>query len=118
MSNRIKVINSEIQKVLSNIIMQEVKNPKITGIISVASVETTKDLEFAKVLVSIFTKDDKEDVLNEIKHSAGFIRKQLSQKLNLRKTPYLQFYLDTSAEHNDKIAQVISEIQKERESKK
>lgn len=111
MNKRIRIVNAEIQKAISKIIMEEIKNPKITGIISVTAVDTTSDLDYAKVYLSVFTKDNKEDVFNEIKHSAGFIRKKLSQEVDLRKTPYLTFILDESADYGAKIDKKIEEIQ-------
>ena len=68
MSDRILRINSEIQKAISEIILHEVKNPMVTGIISVTKVDTTQDLEIAKVYVSIFTTMDKMEVFNQINH--------------------------------------------------
>ena len=115
MSDRILRINSEIQKAISEIILHEVKNPMVTGIISVTKVDTTQDLEIAKVYVSIFTTMDKMEVFNQIKHSAGFIRGELSRRVALRKTPYLEFILDESAEYGQQIDKKINSINKERE---
>lgn len=114
MERRVRTINAEIQKAITTILLQEVKNPKITGIITVTAVDTTSDLEICKVYVSIFTTDNKIDVFNEIKHSAGFIRKELSQMVDLRKTPYLQFFLDESADYGEKIDKKLKEIEEER----
>ncbi len=109
MKNRILVINSEIQKAVSEIINYELQNPKVNGIISVLKVDTLSDLEYTKIYLRIFTPESKEDVFNAIKHSAGFIRRELSKKVDLRKVPYLQFYLDNSAEEISKIEKLISE---------
>lgn len=118
MGNRINIINAEIQRTLSEIIQYELSNPEVSGIITVTKVETTSDLEYSKVFISVFSAKDKDKVFNQIKHSAGFIRKTLSQKINLRKTPYLQFYLDNSQEYGQKIDQVINKINNDkRESK-
>ena len=112
---RILKINSEIEKAISEIITYELKNPAITGIISVTKVDTTNDLEYCKVYISIFTPNgDKEDVFNQIKHSAGFIRKELCNKVDLRKVPYLTFYLDDSFEYGNKIESKLDEIEKSR----
>lgn len=114
MNNRIKTINAELQKAITNIILRDVRNPKITGIISVTNVVTTSDLDIAKVYVSVFTKDNKIDVFNEIKHSAGYIRKELANNIDLRKIPYLEFLLDESADYGAKIDKKIEEIRKGR----
>ena len=112
---RILKINSEIEKAISEILTYEMKNPGITGIISVTKVDTTPDLEYCKVYVSIFTPGgDKEEVFNQIKHSAGFIRRELCKKVQLRKVPFLTFYLDDSYTYGEKIEDKIEEIQKSR----
>ncbi len=116
MGNRILVINSEIQKAISEIINYELKNPNINGIISVLKVNTTPDLDFCKVYVSIFNATDKIEVFNQIKHSAGFIRKELTNKINLRKIPYLEFILDESIDYSEKINSVVNKIQEERKA--
>lgn len=112
---RILKINSEIEKALSEIITYELKNPLITGIISVTKVDTTPDLDYCKVYVSIFTPGgDREEVFNQIKHSAGFIRKELCHKVDLRKVPYLTFYLDDSYAYSENIENKLEEIEKSR----
>lgn len=112
---RILKINSEIEKAISEILTYEMKNPAITGIISVTKADTTNDLEYCKVYVSIFTPNgDKEEVFNQIKHSAGFIRRELCKKVDLRKVPYLTFYLDESYSYGEKIEDKLEEIEKAR----
>ncbi len=112
---RILKINSEIEKAISEILTYEMKNPAITGIISVTKADTTNDLEYCKVYVSIFTPNgDKEEVFNQIKHSAGFIRRELCKKVDLRKVPYLTFYLDDSYSYGEKIEDKLEEIEKSR----
>ncbi|MGN0961895.1 MAG: 30S ribosome-binding factor RbfA, partial [Christensenellales bacterium] len=96
MSERILRVNSEIQKAISNIISNELKNPIIKGLITVTKVDTTADLEQSKVYISIFEEKNREDILNAIKHSAGFIRRELASMVDIRKVPYLTFLLDTS----------------------
>ena len=112
---RILKINSEIEKAVSEILTYEMKNPGITGIISVTKVDTTPDLEYCKIYVSIFTPGgDKEEVFNQIKHSAGFIRRELCKKVDLRKVPFLTFYLDDSYNYGETIDNKLEEIEKSR----
>lgn len=114
MSKRILRINSEIEKTINEILAYEIKNPKITGIITVTKCETTMDLDICKVYVSIFSPDDSQVIFDEIKHSAGFIRQELCRRMLLRKVPYLEFYMDNSQEYNDRIEKAIDQINKER----
>ncbi len=113
--NRMLIINSEIQKAVSEIITYDLRNPNITGIVTITKVETTSDLDNCKIYLSIFTSGDKQEVFHQIQHSAGYIRKQLTQKIDLRKTPFLTFLLDNSFEEHFKIEQLI---QKANEGKK
>lgn len=114
MSERILRVNSEIQKAISNIISNELKNPIIKGLITVTKVDTTSDLEQSKVYVSIFEEKDREDILNAIKHSAGFIRRELAHMIDIRKVPYLTFYLDDSYDYGQKIDATINKINESR----
>lgn len=114
MSERILRVNSEIQKAISNIISNELKNPMIKGLITVTKVDTTSDLEQSKVYISIFEEKDREDVLNAIKHSAGFIRRELAHMIDIRKVPYLTFYLDDSYDYGQKIDEAINKINESR----
>ena len=114
MSGRILKVNAELQKAISEVLTYEIKNPLITGIITVTRVETTQDLDFAKVYVSIFTKDNVQDVFNQILHSARFIRKEVAAKINLRKMPYLNFILDDGIDYTNKIEDMLEKIKEER----
>ena len=110
MSERILRVNSEIQKAISYIISNELKNPLIKGLITVTKVDTTTDLDQSKIYISIFDESTREEVFNQIKHSAGFIRRELARTVDLRKVPFLTFYLDTSYDYGQKIEETISKI--------
>ena len=114
MSERILRVNSEIQKAISNIIANELKNPNIKGLITVTKVDTTTDLDQSKIYISIFEEDTREDVFNAIKHSAGFIRRELARQVDLRKVPFLTFYLDNSYDYGQKIEETINRINQEK----
>lgn len=118
MNNKIKIVNAEIQKAISEIINYKLANPNINGIISVVNVDTTADYEYSKIYVSVFTPNgNKEDVFNQIKHSAGFIRRELASMVNMRQVPYLQFHLDNSLEQHDIIENLIAQTKTEKEEK-
>ena len=114
MSERILRVNSEIQKAISSIIATELKNPVIKGLITVTKVDTTNDLDQSKIYLSIFEEQTREDVFNAIKHSAGFIRRELARMVDLRKVPFLTFYLDDSYDYGQKIEEAINKINQER----
>jgi len=113
MSERILRVNSEIQKAISEII-SELKNPNIKGLITVTKVDTTADLDQSRIYISIFEEDGREDVFNAIKHSAGYIRRELARIIDLRKVPYLTFFLDDSFDYGKKIDEAINKINQDR----
>ncbi|MGN0788015.1 MAG: 30S ribosome-binding factor RbfA [Candidatus Onthoplasma sp.] len=109
-SVRIERINSELQKAISHIIDQEIRDPQIDAIISVCSVETTPDLSYARVYITSIGNTPKEEVLNRIKGAAGFIRGRVSKMVNLRITPRLEFIYDTSEEYSQNIENILKNI--------
>ena len=94
-SNRIGRINEEIQRELASLI-PGVKDPRVTGMISVTAVETTPDLRFAKVYVSMLDKSSAANVVKGLKSAAGYLRRELGAALQLRYTPELQWQEDDS----------------------
>ncbi len=119
-NNRIGRINEEYRKELSQIISYELKNPNITGLISVTKVKVTTDLKYAKVYISILNSKNQEETMQSLKKSAGFIRTELAKKVNLRNTPELIFEIDDSIEYGAKIDKILNEIipKEEKETKK
>ena len=108
-------INEEYKREISNLIQNEIKDPRLTAMISVTDVQVTKDLRYAKVYVSIFTKDDEEKKTNleALKRSSGFVRKEVGQKVNLRHTPEIIFELDDSINYGMHMDELIHKISKE-----
>ena len=103
-------INDEMQKELA-LILREIKDPRIKdAFISITAVEATGDLKFAKVYYSAML-GDKNEIAKGLKSSAGFIRRQLAMRLNLRMTPELLFYEDHSIEHGAKISKLLEGIE-------
>ena len=102
-SNRIGRINEEIQRELSNLI-RAVKDPRVKGMVSLTAVETTPDLRYAKVYVSVLDRSDVDQVIKGLKSAGGYLRRELGSALSLRYTPELIFERDDSI---DKGAQIM-----------
>ena len=103
-------INDEVQKELA-MILREVKDPRVSdAFISVTAVEVTPDLKYAKVYYSAM-QGDKKEVAKGLKSSAGYIRRQLAQRLNLRMTPELTFCEDHSIAHGAHISKLLNGIE-------
>ena len=103
-SNRMGRINEEIQRELAAL-LPTVKDPRVTGMISVTAVETTPDLKYAKVYISALDKSAEEQVLKGLKSASGWLRRELGRALGLRNTPELSFVRDDSI---DKGAHILS----------
>ena len=112
-NTRISRINDEILRELSQIIRTEVKDPRIGTMTSIIRVETTQDLKYCKVFVSVLGNDEEKDsVMKGLKNAGGFIRHLLAERLNLRYTPELTFKLDDSVEYAVRMSKLIDELSK------
>ena len=111
-------INSEVQREMSSIIREDLKDPRIHPMTSVMAVEVTPDLKFAKIFVSVLGNDEeKEKTMEGLKKSASLARHQLAKRMNLRNTPELTFVLDTSIEYGVTMSKKIDELKEKEESK-
>lgn len=111
MSTRINMVNEQIKRIISDIV-RGMKNPAFDNtLISVVSVETSGDFSFAKVYISVFGDDRKKSlVLDAVKNSSGFIRKELGRRISIHATPALAFFLDNSIEESAHINKLIQDI--------
>lgn len=106
-------INMEVQRELSKVISQEMKDPRIDPMTSVIAVEVTPDLKQAKVYVSVLGSDEKKQAtLEGLKSATPFIRKHLASTINLRNTPELKFYMDESIEYGVSMSKLIDDVNK------
>ena len=92
-------INEEMVRELSSAI-REVKDPRVANaLVSITAADVTADMKYAKVYFSCIGNVDKADVKKGLESAAGFLRKQIALKLNLRQTPELKFFPDDSIEY-------------------
>ncbi len=104
-------INGEVLKELSKIISYGIKDPRISPMTSVTSVNVTPDLKECKVYISVFGDEEaKKSTIEGLKSANGYIRKQLAAGINLRNTPELTFYLDESIEYAINMSKKIDEV--------
>lgn len=109
-NNKIARINDDIQRVISNI-LRNIKDPRINqGLISITRTETTSDLGFCKIYISVLGEVNEKEFMKGIKSASGFIRRELGNTLKLRHTPTLIFELDHSIEHGNHINSIISQL--------
>ena len=104
-------INEEVMRELSNIIRLEVKDPRISPVTSVVSVEVAPDLKTCKAYISVLGDDEAvKKTLEGLKSSAGFIRRELARRINLRNTPEITFVSDQSIAYAAKMSKLIDEV--------
>ena len=109
-NNRLARTNDDIQRVLSEL-LRNVKDPRVQqGMISVTRVETTGDLRYAKVWLSVYGLKDEKEFRRGLKSASGWLRKELASSMNLRYTPELIFELDHSIEYGAHINELISSL--------
>ena len=110
-TNKLNRTNDDIQYALSKLLRQ-IKDPRVQqgGLISITRVETTGDLRYSKIYVSVLGQLQEKDFLKGLKSAAPWLRRELGMALKLRYTPELVFELDKSIEHGAHINQIISDL--------
>lgn len=120
MKNHIKQerVNAEVQRALSQILREDVKDPRIPVMISVTRALVAPDLKTCKAYISILGDEKvKEDCRKALKSAAGFIRRELARQVNLRLTPEITFILDDSIEYGVDMTQKIEEVMRLQEER-
>ena len=106
-------INGEVQKELSTIIRNEIKDPRIHPMTSVMAVEVAPDLKTCKAYISVLgEKEAKEATIKGLNSAEGYIRRQLAKNLNLRNTPEIRFILDESIKYGVNMSKLIDDVTK------
>ena len=108
-SNRIGRINEEIQKELSELIRQ-LKDPRVQTMLSITRVETTPDLRYTKVYVSVLEESRSSEAIRGLKSAAGWLRRELGARLQLRCTPEPVFVLDDSLKYGAHMFDLLSRL--------
>ena len=104
-------INGEVRRELSNIILNEIKDPRICPMTSVVEVEVAPDLKTAKAYISVLgDAEAQKDTLAGLKSAEGYIRRALAKSVNLRNTPEIKFILDQSIEYGVHMTRLIDEV--------
>lgn len=104
-------INGEVQKELAEIIRGGIKDPRISPLTSVVSVEVAPDLKTCKAWISVYGDETIEkDTLAGLKSAEGYIRRELARRINLRNTPEIRFIVDQSIAYGVRMSRLIDEV--------
>lgn len=112
MSIKLERLASTFVEEISKIIKEEVKDPDI-GFVTITSCNISSDLSYAKVYCTCLNDKRRDEILKTLNKASGFIRKELCNKVQIRKMPEINFVYDNSIEYGNKIEQILEEIKKE-----
>ncbi len=117
-NKRIERLNSLLKEVISEVVMQEVRNPHIHRLITITHVDVSKDLHNAKVYFSVLgSSDERKNTLHGLQSAAGFIATVAAKKVVMRYFPTLIFKLDISSDKHLQIETLIEKLHGERETR-
>jgi ribosome-binding factor A len=113
MVERTARISEEIKKELSVMMREQIKDPRLPELVSILKVETTRDLRYAKVFVSVYGDESKKkDAADALKSASGFMRRELGKCIKLHYTPELIFVIDSTIENGIRMSKLIDETMK------
>jgi len=111
MTRRTERINNLIRQEISELLRQQVNDPRLASFISVTKVSTSADLRSAKVFVSSLGDEaNRSEILQGFTAASGFLRKQLAGRLTLRYIPQLSFHFDDSIQRGAKVLRLIEQV--------
>lgn len=104
-------INGEVQRALAEIIRGGIKDPRISSLTSVVSVEVSPDLKTCKAWISVLGDEEaQKSTLEGLKSASGYIKNQLAKEVNLRNTPEITFIMDQSIAYGVNMSKLIDEV--------
>lgn len=118
-NKRANRISEEVKKVVSELISNGLKDPRIGKMVTVTSVEVTRDLSYANIYISVLgDKAEKDEALKGLSSAKGFIRKEIGSRIDLRYVPEPIFHLDESIERGIYMSKLIKEVNEQDEMKR
>lgn len=114
---RLASIEKEILRVISVILLEDVKNPKVKGMVSLVKVKVTEDLKFADLYFTILSMEnvDKKIVLEGLNEIKGYFRKKVAEALSLRFIPEMRVKIDDSIEYAVRISKLLDDLKKKQD---
>ena len=110
MSRRMERVNVLLRQEVSWVLAEEVKDPRVSAVVSVTRVETSLDLGVSRVYVSVMGDGgDQQDTLKALRSAAGFVRRVLHKRIALRSVPEIHFLIDHSIERGAEVLKIIGD---------
>ncbi len=114
MNNRADRVRKTMMKEIGDILLKDIRDNRIKGLVSVTDIELASDYSFAKVYVSVLSPDeDKVIALEALKEKESQVRFEIGKRIRLRLTPKIEFHLDDSLERGSRVSALIDKISKE-----
>lgn len=113
MNNRPDRVRKTMMKEIGDILLKDIRDTRIKGLVSVTDIELASDYSFAKVFVSVLTDDEnKKLALEALREKEPHVRYEIGKRIRLRLTPKIEFHLDDSLERGSRISALIDKISK------
>jgi ribosome-binding factor A len=114
MAHRLERVNHLIRREISELLQRQVKDPRLSHLLSITEVTTSADLRHAKVFVScICNPEEKREILSTLEAASGFLHNELVRRIRLRRIPELNFIWDSSIEEGARIIELINQVSKD-----
>lgn len=111
---RVQRVAEQMRKDLADIIRHELRDPRISSMVSLTRVELSADMRYAKAFVSIYGDTQaKEATMTALHKATGLIRREVGQRLGLRYAPQINFKMDPSIEEGARILELINRTQED-----
>jgi len=115
-------LGEEIRKIISELLLREIKDPRLSGMVSITAVEVTADGSYATAYVSVLgltssseaSEEEKEEVLAAFRSAKGLIKREIGKQIKLRHVPEVLFKMDSSMEYGRHISKIIQDLGIER----
>ena len=113
-NHRHERVGEEIAHEINTMLAGELKDPRLEVSVVASEVRVQPDMKHARVFISVKgTNKEQSDAIKALEHAAGYIRRELVERLQLRRVPELHFTLDLSQEHLERIERLLKEMKKD-----
>lgn len=114
MSRRTERVNDLVRDELSELLLREINDPRLGGLISITRVEVSPDLGTARVFVSVMgDEEEQRQAMKALSTAGGFLHRELKKRLEMRKVPFLNFRLDTSIAEGAEVLSLLDKVHEE-----
>jgi ribosome-binding factor A len=116
-NHRHERVGEEIAHEVNAMLAGELKDPRLEGMVVATQVRVQPDMKHARVFISVNgSNKEQADAIKALEHASGYIRRELVERLQLRRVPELHFTLDLSQEHIERIEQLLKDMKKDKPS--